>query len=380
MPPLTKLSNTNVSRPLQELGPNALFSAKGKVLFVGKETESIASRFSQSDYLHFNTIALASIWLQELDGQSNCQIAATVIDTNSSLESLNSICKDIRRLCDTRRIPILLATNKSNFPCQFYVLSCTEIDDVICTDAELDDITKRLNFLIEYRSRLSKKHFHNASHVRYSNIEQGQSYLVFKRLFDVFFALSAMIILSPLLILISSLIFVESGWPFFYTSKRVGSDYRVFDFYKFRTMRSNADILREEYKNINFYNSDLESPVFFKVKNDPRVTRIGKFLRKTSLDELPQLINILKGDMSIVGNRPLPLDEGANLTKDQWASRFLAPAGLTGLWQVSKSKKQDMTVSERIELDLYYAKHHSLWLDMKIIFKTFPAMLQKGEM
>ncbi|WKN42325.1 sugar transferase [Tunicatimonas pelagia] len=380
MPPLTKISNINTLCQPQEFEPSALFSAKGKVIFVGKETENIVLRLAQTDYLYFDTIALASSWLQRSDSQDSCQIAATVIDTNVSLESLNSFCADIRKSSKTKNAPILLATDKSNFPYQFYISSCTEVDDVICTDAALDDIIKRLNFLTEYRSRLSKKHLHNAFHVQHTDREQRQSYWVFKRLFDIFFALSAIILLSPLLLIIGLLILAESGWPFFYTSKRAGSDYQVFDFYKFRTMRSNADNLREEYKNINFYNSDLESPVFFKVKNDPRVTRIGKFLRKTSLDELPQLINILKGDMSIVGNRPLPLDEGANLTKDQWASRFLAPAGLTGLWQVSKSKKQDMTVSERIELDLYYAKHHSLWLDMKIIFKTFPAMLQKGEM
>ena len=116
--------------------------------------------------------------------------------------------------------------------------------------------------------------------------------------------------------------------------------------------------------------------IFFKAKNDPRISRIGKFLRNSSIDELPQLINILKGDMSLVGNRPLPLYEAELLTTDIRAFRFLAPAGLTGLWQVTKRGKKDMSEEERIALDNNYALNHSILLDLKIILKTFPAMLQ----
>ncbi|MBX9852477.1 MAG: sugar transferase [Cytophagaceae bacterium] len=116
---------------------------------------------------------------------------------------------------------------------------------------------------------------------------------------------------------------------------------------------------------------------FLKISNDPRVTKIGKFLRNTSIDELPQLFNVLKGDMSIVGNRPLPLYEAEKITTDQFALRFLAPAGITGLWQVTKRGKSDMSEEERMQLDNEYAKNYSFWRDIQIILKTIPALFQK---
>ena len=120
-----------------------------------------------------------------------------------------------------------------------------------------------------------------------------------------------------------------------------------------------------------------ENSSFLKFKNDPRVTKLGEFIRKTSIDELPQLINILKGDMSFVGNRPLPLYEAEQLTTDDWAERFNAPAGLTGLWQVTKRGKSDMSEEERKQLDNTYAKTHSFWGDIALILKTVPALTQK---
>jgi hypothetical protein len=116
---------------------------------------------------------------------------------------------------------------------------------------------------------------------------------------------------------------------------------------------------------------------FFKIKNDPRITRIGNFIRNTSIDELPQLWNVFIGDMSIVGNRPLPLYEAEKLTTDKYALRFHAPAGITGLWQVEKRGKGDMSEEERLMLDNVYAENHSLVNDVRLILKTIPALLQK---
>ena len=120
-----------------------------------------------------------------------------------------------------------------------------------------------------------------------------------------------------------------------------------------------------------------ESP-FVKIENDPRVTRIGRFIRKYSIDELPQLLNVLKGDMSIVGNRPLPLYEAELLTSDAYIDRFMAPSGLTGLWQVEKrGGAGKMSAEERKQLDIKYAQDFSFWLDLKIILRTFTAFVQK---
>jgi lipopolysaccharide/colanic/teichoic acid biosynthesis glycosyltransferase len=142
-------------------------------------------------------------------------------------------------------------------------------------------------------------------------------------------------------------------------------------------MRSGADRELKDLSHLNQYSEGSGDAVFFKIKDDPRVTPFGQFLRNTSLDELPQLINVLKGDMSLVGNRPLPLYEAERLTKDQIAWRFLAPAGITGLWQVTKRGQKDMSLDERIHLDMEYAMKNSFTMDMKIIFSTFPALFQK---
>jgi hypothetical protein len=121
-----------------------------------------------------------------------------------------------------------------------------------------------------------------------------------------------------------------------------------------------------------------QASTFKKIKNDPRVTKVGNIIRNTSIDELPQLINVLKGDMSIVGNRPLPLYEAEQLTSDDWSERFLAPAGITGLWQVElRGRKGDMSEEERKELDNSYARNYSFWGDIKLILRTIPALLQE---
>jgi hypothetical protein len=140
----------------------------------------------------------------------------------------------------------------------------------------------------------------------------------------------------------------------------VGDDYVV----------AESDFNKEKEEEIN--------NAFVKIENDPRVTKVGRFIRKTSIDELPQLFNILRGDMSIVGNRPLPLYEAEKLTADASIDRFMAPAGLTGLWQVEeRGKGGTMSAEERKQLDITYGRTYSFMLDMKIIFRTFTGFMQK---
>jgi lipopolysaccharide/colanic/teichoic acid biosynthesis glycosyltransferase len=199
-----------------------------------------------------------------------------------------------------------------------------------------------------------------------------------KRAFDILMSSIGLLVLSPLFLLIAVAIKLESGGPVFYISKRAGRGYRIFNFYKFRTMYRNADQKIAALKHLNQYNSTTTSgPVFFKINNDPRITRVGKFLRNTSLDELPQLLNVFLGDMSLVGNRPLPLYEAATLTTDDYAVRFMAPAGITGLWQIKKRGNKDMSVEERINIDIDYAAKHSFATDFWIIANTPSALLQK---
>ena len=199
-----------------------------------------------------------------------------------------------------------------------------------------------------------------------------------KRVFDIVASSVALFLLSPLFIIIAIAIRLESKGAVIYRSKRAGTGYKVFDFYKFRSMQTSAEVQLAQLSNLNQYtDNELEGKsAFIKIVNDPRITRVGKFIRNTSIDELPQLFNILLGDMSFVGNRPLPLYEAELLTSNEWSMRFLGPAGLTGLWQVNKRGKKEMSERERKQLDNDYAVQHSFWLDLKIILKTFPALIQ----
>ena len=246
---------------------------------------------------------------------------------------------------------------------------------------------------------------------------------LWKRIFDILFSGMAILCLCPLLIFTALAIRLESKGAVIYKSKRVGSNYQIFDFLKFRSMYTDADKHLKDFNALNQYQQEEEeepdiwgedidtdmneegdeeeillvsddfviseedyihkkskekSNAFVKLENDPRITKIGRFIRKYSIDELPQLFNILKGDMSIVGNRPLPLYEAELLTSDEHIDRFIGPAGLTGLWQVEKrGEAGKLSAEERKQLDITYAKTFSFWLDIKIILKTVTAFIQK---
>ncbi|MCX6306823.1 MAG: sugar transferase [Bacteroidetes bacterium] len=258
-----------------------------------------------------------------------------------------------------------------------------------------------------------------------------------KRIFDIVVAGTALLLLSPVLLIVIIAIRLESKGKVYYTSKRFGRSHD-FDFYKLRSMRTGADkeleklsreknqyAVKQHQTGIDFtrqcpecakfppgescspklyiygteiceneYRRQLKEinktkPTFNKISNDPRVTRVGKFIRNTSIDELPQLINVIKGDMSIVGNRPLPLYEVERLLTNSVpgtdsAIRCLAPAGITGLWQVElRGNGGDMSEEERKRLDtVYYTEHmigkkYSFWYDLKLILRTARALFQK---
>jgi lipopolysaccharide/colanic/teichoic acid biosynthesis glycosyltransferase len=190
-----------------------------------------------------------------------------------------------------------------------------------------------------------------------------------KRLFDIIFSLISLSFLLPFLATIAIAIIIDDfGDPFFIQS-RVGKNGVIFNMIKFRSMYKNAEILRLSLEPQNL----IKDGPIFKIKNDPRVTRVGRILRKTSLDELPQFINILAGSMSVVGPRPLIPDEQAKCTAVE-ANRLNITPGLTGLWQVSG--RNDTTFREMMEFDLQYLHERCFFLDIKIIWKTVGAVLQ----
>ena len=282
-------------------------------------------------------------------------------------------------------------------------------DDLFPSDFSRGDLVTRVEYFIKRRK-------YKASQQAKTNILEVKIPR-WKRFIDVASTGFALFLLSPILAIVSVLIKLDSKGPVVYKSRRVGAGYKVFEIYKFRTMRTDADQLIKNMENLNMYtkhstekkieglcqdctlagscqqqlfldeevvceksylSQKKEKVAFMKFQNDPRITNLGVFLRNSSIDELPQLFNIFMGDMSLIGNRPLPLYEAEKLTTDKYIERFAGPGGLTGLWQVTKrgKGKKEMTEEERIKLDIEYARNFSFRYDIKIFFMTFPALFQ----
>jgi Undecaprenyl-phosphate galactose phosphotransferase WbaP len=194
---------------------------------------------------------------------------------------------------------------------------------------------------------------------------------LFKRLFDILFSLSVLILFAPVYLLLAFSIALSSSGPIFYVQERVGKNHKRFYCLKFRTMVENADdLLLEIMENSPHLRQEFEDN--FKLKQDPRITWIGRFLRMTSLDEFPQFWNVLKGDMSVVGPRPLVEEELPRYGRHINKILTIRP-GITGLWQVSG--RNDIPYPRRVQIDLYYANDKNLWMDMWILFKTIGVVI-----
>ena len=334
----------------------------------------------------------------------------------------------IRKKC--RNVYIILITNRMSDEDRDIYMKYG-INDTIVNGASVTELNKKIQFISDRENILFDDEAPKHKILKFQ-------IPVWKRLFDIIFAVLAIIVLSPVFIITAIAIKLESKGPVLFKSKRVGTNYTIFDFLKFRSMYIDAeDRLKELSKDHNQYaehheeeegehktvtaplgaqaeqdmidtgmesmmmigdeeimlvgddfvmaesdfnkkkKEDIEN-AFVKIENDPRITKVGRFIRKYSIDELPQLFNILKGDMSVVGNRPLPLYEAEKLTADASIDRFMAPAGLTGLWQVEeRGKGGAMSAEERKQLDITYGQTYSFMLDMKIIFRTLTAFVQK---
>jgi len=200
---------------------------------------------------------------------------------------------------------------------------------------------------------------------------QSRRSRVIKRSGDIVFSLAVLTLGSPVLLLLGLLVKVTSRGPVFYVQQRVGRGYRSFGCIKFRTMRRDADKVLSA---VLAQSPDLEEEFRndFKLRNDPRITRLGKFLRRSSLDELPQFLNVLRGEMSVVGPRPIVRKELPRYG-DRMDEVLAVRPGLTGLWQVSG--RNNLSYEKRVKLDLRYARHRSLRMDLKIIARTFLVIL-----
>ena len=196
-------------------------------------------------------------------------------------------------------------------------------------------------------------------------------YILFKSLFDIFFSLSVIIIGSPLFLLIALLIKLSSRGPIFYYHRRVGKNFRPFFCIKFRTMHPEADDILE---NLLDKNEDIrqEFNKTHKLRNDPRITKIGKFLRKTSLDELPQFLNVLRLEMSVIGPRPI-VEKEIDKYGNQIKKVLSINPGITGLWQVSG--RNNLSYKKRVYLDALYVDSFNFLMDIRIIIRTFGVLL-----
>lgn len=206
----------------------------------------------------------------------------------------------------------------------------------------------------------------------FSNLEFQIKHRALKRIFDILFSLTILVLFAPVFALIALFSICTSKGPVVYAHKRIGRGGKVFKCYKFRTMYKDADNRLQE---LLAKDPDLkkEWEANYKLKNDPRITSIGHFLRKTSLDEFPQFWNVLKGDLSVVGPRPVVLDEIVTHYGEKAGKVLSIRPGLTGLWQVSG--RNDTSYAKRISLDEEYINNQSLVLDIKLVLKTIPAML-----
>ena len=312
------------------------------------------------------------------------------------------------------KIPFVLLSNEVSKKDKLEVLE-SRFDDIFIHPINHGRVLERINFLKELKSNL-----------RAQKIATGKKAMkeykigFWKRSFDIIVSATVLLLAAPFLLLVIAAIRLESKGKVYYISKRVGTGYKIFNFLKLRSMYPDADKRLKEFQHLNQYTTeDVESQsttnqnetstrgttligddtkvdevlhnlqrkqseerAFVKFDNDPRITKVGKIIRKLSIDELPQLINVLKGDMSIVGNRPLPLYEAEMLTTDECTERFNGPSGITGLWQVeARGRSSKMSPEERKQLDVKYVQYanskYAFLIDIWIVLRTFKAVFQK---
>jgi lipopolysaccharide/colanic/teichoic acid biosynthesis glycosyltransferase len=390
------------------------------LLYIGND-EQIVDGIAESG-LNVNLIQMenafqASKWMHEKN-----PFDGVLVDKNLPGQNGIDYYKHfVKRFDMGRKLPYIVLDDEKNVATIQLAIK-NQIDDVYVKPINPLKIIERVVFLKTLKAKMKSSESRSKSVI-------AETYKIgfLKRSFDIVVASTALIFASPFLLLFVLAIRLESKGKVYYISKRVGTGYKIFNFLKLRSMYPDADKRLKELEHLNQYASKekqddlIEAPVvstsipkvesnsetilfgddqevgekahiatkknqqekaFVKFENDPRITKVGHIIRKLSIDELPQLINVIKGDMSIVGNRPLPLYEAELLTTDDWTSRFNGPAGITGLWQVeARGKSSKMSPEERIGLDNKYVEiansRFAFWKDIWIILRTIPAVFQK---
>ena len=377
------------------------------LIYIGKNQDSRAClmQLSDSTLMSFDDMDEAVQYILTLDSNTPVIVFYSKENVGKDITDLTYLHKKIFYVSI-----VLIADEMEKEESVLYLKS--GICHTLPSDINEDAFHRVVDYILNKQSLL-KKYLKEKQEIKQFHLP------LWKRLFDIFFTSLAILCLSPILIITAIAIRLESKGNIVYKSKRVGSNYRIFDFLKFRSMYTNADKHLKDLSALNQYQAEEseseikkkenaieneedillisddfeiseedflqqknteQSNAFVKLENDPRITKVGHIIRKYSIDELPQLFNILKGDMSIVGNRPLPLYEAELLTSDDTIDRFMGPSGLTGLWQVEKRGDSGrMSPEERKQLDIKYAKSFSFWLDIKIILRTITAFIQKED-
>jgi len=394
-------------------------AGKLKLVYIGSDSNfirTISSENNQIEFEHFDNPEHASKWFENKNTTEGlvCEadFAGTMISGFDYRESF------INEFDKNNLVPYIIIVDEKT-PEMIRKTLQYKIDDIYSKPIDNETLFNRIRFLRMLKQQMTLIE-------REASIPDVKIYKTpfFKRTFDIITAGTALLLLSPLLLLAIIAIRLESKGKVYYISKRVGTGYRIFNFLKLRSMYPDADKRLRDFEHLNQYNKEKEidnnakadtgkitkikpggtvlvgddividenqhikqkkqkqDRTFVKFENDPRITKVGKIIRKLSIDELPQLINVIKGDMSIVGNRPLPLYEAELLTTDEWIDRFNGPAGITGLWQVeARGKTAKMSPEKRKLLDNKYVEiansRYSFWIDIWIILRTIPAMLQK---
>jgi lipopolysaccharide/colanic/teichoic acid biosynthesis glycosyltransferase len=380
------------------------------ILLIEKDT-LIAGRFSalvpsDTSVIRFNNVKDAGRWLSDTK-----QVDLIIVEENA----FNVLLPKVRSNSTWQHVPVLVACFSLNKQLIAAAIKARVTDLLVLTEND-QDIRVTINNYLDLNKRVL-----SAPPVSKHSAAVVFTMPLWKRSIDVAVSLTALLLASPIMILAAIFIKLDSKGPILYKSVRIGANYKEISMYKFRTMKVQADKLISQMSDQNIYAKrpvqevadedtrcddcklkgvlcqqplfDKDKAIcekvyqaklddnakFMKFRNDPRITRLGGFLRNSSIDELPQLFNIFFGDMSLVGNRPLPPYEAEQLTTSQAAERFAGPAGLTGLWQVKKRAKGKGPVSdeERIALDIEYARTFSFKTDMYIIWNTIFSVWQK---